>query len=89
MDKSLVSREMSNEQFNPNLVDTQIKIIGDRRPVNQVIKLLAYIRHAIKNNLQTEIKVKIGHNVVNSDFLFDVNNFEIPDLITQKTIEIN
>lgn len=78
-----------NEQFNPNLVDTQIKIIGDRRPISQTIKLLAYIRHAIKNNLKCEIKVNIGHNIMNSDFIFDVNGQEIPDFITQKTIEIN
>lgn len=77
------------ENNNQDLVETNIRIIGNKRPITQVVQLLAYIRHAIKYNIQTDIKISIGKNVANTNFLFDVNGLEIPDLITQKEVEIN
>ena len=77
------------EQVNSNLVETDIKIIGDRTLTCQLVQFLAYVRNAIKNNKKTEIKVNIGSKVENGQLLFDVNGLEIPDLITQDYIEIN
>jgi len=53
------------------------------------VQFLAYVRHAIRNNVKAELKVKIGSNVANGQLLFDVNGLEIPDLIIQENIEIN
>lgn len=75
--------------YNQNLNDTNIHVFGDNMLICQVVQLLAYIRHAIKNNLQTEIKVKVGNNIANSQFAFDVNGLEIKDYITKEEIELN
>lgn len=75
--------------INKNLVETTIRMLGDVTTISQVIELLAYIRHGVKNNLNTEIKVKIGKNIVNTPFAFDVNGQEIKDYILQSEIEIN
>jgi hypothetical protein len=83
---------MSNSQennFNQNLTETNIKLIGDNTTICQVVLLLSYIRHAIKNNIQTDINVKIGKKVANGQLLFDVNGLEIPDMIIQDSVEIN
>ena len=71
------------------LSETDIKIIGDWSTICQVIQLLAYIRHAIKNKKQTEIKVNIGSNVNSDFFSFQVNNAQIRDYISKDYIEIN
>ena len=73
----------------PNLVETNIRIIGDKRPIIEVVKLMAYIRHAIRNNLKCEIKVKLGHNIANTPFMFDVNGLEVQDFITKNEVIIN
>lgn len=74
-----------------NLVDTptEVKMIGNFDTICQVVNLLAYIRHCIKNNEQKDITVKIGHNISDSSFMFDVNGLEISDKITQDEISIN
>lgn len=72
-----------------NFVETNIKVIGDKTTVCQVVQLLAYIRHAIKNSERADITVKVGRNIADGHFLFDVNGLEIPDLITQKFVDIN
>lgn len=83
-------KDLSKESmFRRNVVDSDVRLIGDKMTICQVVQLLAYIRHAIKNNLQTEIKVKIGGKIANSDFMFAVNGLEIPDYITQPEVEIN
>lgn len=78
-------------QDSQKLVDypTELKFIGERTTICQVIQLLAYIRNAIKNNRRQDIKVTIGKNIENGKFLFDVNGQEIPDLKAQPTLEIN
>ncbi len=71
------------------LVESNIKVIGDKSTVCEVVQLLAYIRHAIKNKQQIKIEVNVGSKV-NSDFFgFQVNEQEIKDYITQNYIEIN
>lgn len=72
-----------------NLVETQIKLITDRTTACQIVQFLAYLRHAIKNNTQATINIKIGSKIANGKLLFDVNGLEIPDLITQDLVEIN
>ena len=90
-----MSAEVQNEQqqnveiINQNLVETQIKILGDKTTISQVVQLLAYIRHAIKYNLNTHIDVQIGKYVMNTPFAMDVNGQEIQDLVTQSKAEIN
>lgn len=78
-------------QESQRLVDypTEIKVIGDKTTICQVIQLLAYIRNSIRNNKRQDIKLIIGKNIENGKFLFDVNSQEIPDLKAQPTIEIN
>ncbi len=72
-----------------DLVDSQVIFVGDKTTICQVVQLLAYIRHAIQNNMKTDIKVKIGYNITNSDFMFSVNGLQIPDFRTQDEAEIN
>ena len=38
------------DEYNNNLVETTIKLVGDRTAIAQTVQLLAYIRHAIRNN---------------------------------------
>ena len=75
--------------FKPNLVETDVRIIGDSQAISQVVLLLAYIRHALRNNLHTKIEVEVGKDIANVDFAFDVNQQEIKDYISQEYIEIN
>lgn len=81
--------KLSNNNVNNKLVETNIKIIGDKTIICQIVQLLAYIRHSLKNNNKDTIKVNIGNTIANSQFMFDVNGLEIPDFITQNTIEIS
>ena len=77
------------EETNARLVETLVRFLGDKSTISQVVMLLAYIRHAVKNNLRKDITVQIGKNVVNKELLFDVNSQEIDDYITKDFIEIN
>lgn len=58
---------------NPNLTNSVVRLIGDKFTICQVIQLLAYIRHAIKEDKPTHIDVKLCHNIANGEFIFDVN----------------
>lgn len=86
---------MSEEQtetvfdINRRLVETNVRFIGDKDTISQIVLLLAYIRHAVKNNLKIDIKVSIGNNIVNKELMFDVNNQEISDYITKDILAIN
>ena len=75
--------------FKPNLVETDVRIIGDSQAISQVVLLLAYIRHALRNNLHTKIEVEVGKDIANVDFAFDVNQQEIKDYITKENIIIS
>lgn len=75
--------------YDPNLTDSEVKLIGDFTTICQIVKLLAYIRNTINNDEQTEITVKVGGKMSGRKLLFDVNGTEVPDVISQKYIEIN
>lgn len=45
----------NNNIVNNNLVETDIKLLGDHKIIEQIVRLLAYIRHAVKYNLTTTI----------------------------------
>lgn len=88
---SIKEQQKLDEVFvtNSNLAEADVKLIGDRTTICQIIQFLAYVRHAIRNNMKSEIKVKVGSNIANGQLLFDVNGLEIPDIITQNLVEIN
>lgn len=74
---------------NLSLTDTDIHMFGDRTVIAQVVQLISYIRHAVKNNMDTQIIVKFGKEIANAEFMFDVNGCEIPDLIPPDETQIN
>lgn len=78
------------KQFQENdLLEANIRMIGDATTIADIVKLIAYIRHAIQNKEQATITVDIGKNV-NSDFFgFQVNQSEIRDYLTQSQVSIN
>lgn len=88
VDNSQIDDEV-NIGYNPNLVETNLRMIGDKSTIAEVVRLVAYIRHAVMNNLNKTIVVNIGENVVNTKFLFDVNGLEVQDYIAQDQISIN
>ena len=78
-----------NQMQNLRIGNSEVKMIGDKMILIQVVKLLAYIRYAVQNNLKTELVVKFGEKIANGEFKFDVNGLPIGDLILQKEISIN
>ena len=78
-----------NEKINKRLTTTDIRLIGDKSTIAQIVQLLAYIRYAVQNNMKTEIRVPIGQYVVNTVLHFDVNGQQVPDLVAQSVSEIN
>jgi hypothetical protein len=81
--------EELNNNFKSNLTETNIRLLGDKTTLCQIVLLLSYIRHAIKNNIKTSLNVKICEKVADGQLLFDVNGLEIPDMIIQDSVEIN
>ena len=77
------------DNYNNNLVETNVRLMGDKTVVGQVVQLLSYIRHAIRNNLKTTIEVDIANTVANVPFMLDVNGMEVPDLVTVKKVQVN
>lgn len=69
--------------------ETDIKIIGDKTAIMQIVVLLSYIRHFLQNNEQGNIDVSIGKNMNSSFFGLQVNEQEIPDIYPTETVEIN
>lgn len=74
---------------NKSLVETTIRFLGDRTIIAEIVQLLAYIRHGIKNNVNGKIEVKLGSTVANPSLMMDVNGFQVPDLVIQDKIQIN
>ena len=70
-------------------VETDIKIIGDKSTVSQIVLLLAYIRAYLQSKEDGEIKVKIGKNMVSQFFAFQVNDQEIVQVKPKDELEIN
>jgi len=57
----LLQKQMRENQIkNFKIGNSEVRLIGDKIVLVQVIKLLAYIRHAIQNDMKTSIDVKIG-----------------------------
>ena len=77
------------DNYNNNLVETTVRLMGDKTVVAQTIQLLAYIRHAVRNNLKTSIQVDIPITVANVPFMIDANGMEVPDLVTVNKTQIN
>lgn len=77
------------DNYNNNLVETNVRLIGDKTIVAQVLQLLAYIRHAIRNNMKTSIQVDIPITVANSQFMIDANGMQVPDLVTVDKVQVN
>ncbi len=77
------------DNYNNNLVDTNVHLMGDKTVIAQVVQLLSYIRHAVRNNLKTTIEVDIPNTVANVPFMMDVNGMDVPDLVTVSKVQVN
>lgn len=77
------------DSYNNNLVETNVRLMGDKTVIAQVIQLLAYIRHAIRNNINTTIEVDLQNTVANVPFMLDANGMQVPDLVTVEKVRIN
>ena len=51
------------DKYNSNLVETDVHLVGDKTVIGQVVQLLAYVRHAVRNNLKTKIEVDVCNTV--------------------------
>jgi hypothetical protein len=91
-ESNLEEQIQNNMLKNVTLADAEIKMFGDRTILAQIAQLIAYIRYAIKNNQQTEIKLlicKSDNTVADAEFMFDLNGCQVPDLVPQSEIFIN
>lgn len=77
------------DNYNNNLVETNVRLVGDKTVVAQVVQLLSYIRHAVRNNMKTTIEVGINNTVANVPFMLDVNGLEVPDLVVVPKVQVN
>ena len=77
------------DNYNNNLVEVNVRLMGDKTVVGQVLQLLSYIRHAVRNNMKTAIEVDIGNTVANVPFMLDANGLEVPDLVTVSKAQVN
>jgi hypothetical protein len=77
------------DKYNNSLVDTTVRLLGDKTVVAEIVQLIAYIRHAVKNNMTKDIIVGVKNTVANVPFTFTVNDTTIPDLVTVDYTQIN
>ena len=77
------------DKYNNSLVDTTVRLLGDKTIVAEIVQLLAYIRNALKNNSSKVISVNVNNTVANVPFTFSVNDMAIPDLNAVESIQIN
>lgn len=77
------------DAYNSNLVDTTVHLMGDSTVIAQVVQLLSYIRHALKNNMKTKIEVDLPNTAANVEFMMDVNGMQVPDLVTVSKVQVN
>ena len=77
------------DSYNNNLVETHVRLMGDKTIIAQVLQLLSYIRHAVRNNMKTTIEVEIPCTVANAQFMLDANGMQVPDLVTVEKVKIN
>ena len=74
------------------LTEADLHMFGDKAVLAQVTQLLSYIRHAVKNNMKTEIRLVLNDSestVANAEFMFDVNGCQVPDCVTRPEWWIN
>lgn len=64
---------------NDNNKPVFINILGDKRIVSEIILLLADIRHALTQDDEINLNVKINSRHKANPILFTVNNQEIED----------
>lgn len=76
------------ELRNISLTETDVHMVGDGIVIAQIVQLLSYIRHAIKNNFNGEITLQFGQELANAEFNLDVNGCEIPDLIPPDKVQL-
>ena len=92
-EQEILDRQIKGNQLqNVSLTDADLHMFGDRAVLAQVVQLLSYIRHAVKNNMKAEIKVVVDDSdatVANAEFMFDVNGCQVPDCVTQPEWWIN
>lgn len=88
-EKLLDIETKKNQMQNLRLGSSQVDIFGDKLVMIQLVKLLAYIRNAIKSGQKKEITLKIGEKLANAEFNFTVNDQSIDDLIAQDEVIIS
>lgn len=74
---------------NDNNKPVFINILGDKRIVSEIILLLADIRHALNQDDEINLNVKINSRHKANPILFTVNNQEIEDYKPELTNYIN
>lgn len=77
------------DNYNNSLVETNVHLIGDKTVIGQIVQLLSYVRHAVRNNMKTTIEVDIANTAANVQFVMDVNGMQVPDLVTVNKVQIN
>jgi hypothetical protein len=89
-EKEIEKARMEAQKKSDNLVDAEIRMVGDKYTISQVVMLMSYIRHAIRTGEKKDIKVSIGKKKSSPDsFNFVVNNSDVDDLIPMDVAEIN
>lgn len=78
-----------NQALNLSQTVTDLRLIGDREIIGQVVQLLAYIRNALRAGATSHIDVEIGTEIAGPVFTFDVNGCEIKDITAVKQTKIN
>lgn len=74
---------------NDNNKPVFINILGDKRIISEIIVLLADIRHALTQDDEINLNVKINSRHKANPILFTVNNQEIEDYKPELTNYIN
>lgn len=88
--EEMVRAQEEARKKSENLVEGNMKMVGDRYTIAQAVMLLSYIRHAIRTGKKTVIKVTVGNRKSDpSSFNFILNNDEVDDLIPVENFEIN
>ena len=89
-EKEIEKARMEAQKKSDNLVDAEMRMVGDKYTISQVVMLMSYIRHAIRTGEKKDIKVSIGKKKSSPDsFNFVVNNSDVDDLIPMDVAEIN
>lgn len=89
-DENVLREEIAkNQAQNANLASAEVRLIGDKITLVQVVKLLSYVRHALNERRPVEFKVKVGYEIADGQLAFDVNKLEVPDCITQEEVCID